>query len=332
MLVEVCLTVDVEFSIGGAFTYPDTHSPIGEDNVLCVAAGQENGLGFLLDVLRDHGISATFFVETLQTHYFGDAPMGRVVERILRAGQDVQLHVHPAWRAFRDTEWRSWIPKTRPSDFCDARSLQEIQDILGDAVTGLHRLGCPMPIAMRTGNLHADRNVYRAMAASGLRLASNLGVAWWMPHDPELRLWGGRSWVEGVLEVPVTSYLQGTARGPRLLTTSASSFGEVRALLREAHRQEIPTVVILSHPFDFLGVNRLRRGGARRNQLVKRRMEKICAFIADNSDTLTSRSFTQAAPGWLASPSVAPPVLAAPIASMVARMAQNGINELVLSL
>lgn len=332
MPVQVCLTVDVEFSIGGAFTRPDTLSPIGENNVLCVAGGRENGLGFLLDVLRDHGLSATFFVESLQAHYFGDAPMGRIVERILGAGQDVQLHVHPAWRAFRDAEWRARTCSDHPSDFCDGRSLQEAQDILTDAIACLRRLGCPAPIAMRTGNLRADRNIYRAMAACGLRLASNLGVAWWMPPDPGLRLRGGRNRLEGVLEVPVTTYLQGSGSRPRLLTTSASSFGEVKALLRQAHRQAVPTVVILSHPFDFLGANRLRPGGARRNQLVKRRMENICAFIADHSDTLTSVSFARAAPGWLASPCVAPPVLVAPAAAIVSRMAQNGINELVLSL
>ena len=46
---EVCITIDTEFSIGGAFADPVRRRPIGEENVTCPADGHENGLGFLLD-------------------------------------------------------------------------------------------------------------------------------------------------------------------------------------------------------------------------------------------------------------------------------------------
>src|SRR4051812_44146134 len=102
---EVCITVDAEFSIGGAFADPVHRRPVGSEHVLCVANGEENGLGFLLDTFRRYGTEATFFVEALNTAYSGDAPMGRIVERILEAGQDAQLHLHPCWLAFRDADW-----------------------------------------------------------------------------------------------------------------------------------------------------------------------------------------------------------------------------------
>src|ERR1700724_4638510 len=73
--IEVCITVDTEFSIGGNFGNPEM-APIAKPIVLGMIGGQEHGLGFILDSLAEFGVRATFFVETLQTAYFGDEPMG----------------------------------------------------------------------------------------------------------------------------------------------------------------------------------------------------------------------------------------------------------------
>ncbi len=69
--IEVCITVDTEFSIGGNFRNPEL-APIAEPIVLGAISGKENGLGFILESLAEFEIRATFFVETLQTAYFGD--------------------------------------------------------------------------------------------------------------------------------------------------------------------------------------------------------------------------------------------------------------------
>jgi hypothetical protein len=94
--IEVCITIDTEFSIGGNFEDPAL-APVAEPIVLGSVGGREQGLGFLLDSLGEFGIRATFFVETLQTAYFGDEPMGGIARRIAAAGHDVQLHLHPCW-------------------------------------------------------------------------------------------------------------------------------------------------------------------------------------------------------------------------------------------
>jgi hypothetical protein len=92
--IEVCITIDTEFSIGGNFEDPAL-APVTEPIVLGSVGGREQGLGFLLDSLGEFGIRATFFVETLQTAYFGDEPMGGIARRIAAAGHDVQLHSPP---------------------------------------------------------------------------------------------------------------------------------------------------------------------------------------------------------------------------------------------
>ncbi|MEO9191226.1 MAG: hypothetical protein ABI224_14700 [Acetobacteraceae bacterium] len=257
--------------------------------------------------------------------------MGRIVERILHHGQDVQLHIHPVWRVFRKSDRQVRASKPPPSDSCEGRSLAEMQDVIGDGLARLRRICDPAPIAMRTGNLRADRTVYLAMSACGLRVASNVGAGWWTPDDPDLRLWGGRTRVAGVLEVPVTTYNQGRKGYPRLLTTSGASFTETKALLRRARDKAVQTVVMLTHTFDFLGRDRLQVGGPRANPLVKRRMEKVCAFIAGNPKDFAAVSFAQAAPVWLDSPDVKPPSLTAPLIPVLLRIAQNGTNELILA-
>src|SRR5215469_18171800 len=128
MPVELCITADIEFSIGGAFTFPDKYVPLGEEVVRCVVGNREEGLGFILDALRRYGIKATFFVEALQIAYFGDTPMRRLTDRIQSAGHDVQLHLHPCWLEFRNRDWKSVT--TRRNDSCMGRSDAELDEMI----------------------------------------------------------------------------------------------------------------------------------------------------------------------------------------------------------
>ena len=76
MKLEVAITVDVEFNIAGAFADPLRRRPIGTESVDCPIGGRNAGLDFILDTLETHGLRGVFFVEALNTHYFGDEPMG----------------------------------------------------------------------------------------------------------------------------------------------------------------------------------------------------------------------------------------------------------------
>jgi peptidoglycan/xylan/chitin deacetylase (PgdA/CDA1 family) len=336
MRTQVCITIDTEFSIGGAFADPVRRRPIGEENVTCPAQGRENGLGFLLDTFAEHGLGATFFVEALQSAYFGDAPMGRMVERLLKAGQDVQLHIHPCWLAFQDPQWAERLsPQQPPDDRCDGRTEAEMAGMIEAGIAALRRIGVPEMIAMRTGNLRADRTVYRAMNSCGLAIASNIGVGLWRPDDETLRLAGGRRWIEGVLEVPVLSYRQpalGSGRSERLFTTTAASWKESESLLWQARRAGVPTVVLLTHPFEFVKGDRLEPAQQRSNRINQRRLQRMCAFLARHPEEFETTSFAAAAPGWLVGGDVPEPELRAPLVPVLARMAENKANDLVRAL
>src|SRR5579863_9029729 len=201
--IDVCITVDTEFSIGGAFADSERYRPLSEEVVDCRVDGQEHGLGFLLETLATYDAKATFFVEALQSFYFGDAPMGRIAGRIASAGHDVQIHLHPCWMHFCNQTWRTLPPD---DDSCATRSVGELQEMINFALNLFARWGQQRPTALRTGSFRCSQAVYKAMALCGLRLGSNAALGVYQTRDPNLRLANGRHFIEGVLEVPALSY------------------------------------------------------------------------------------------------------------------------------
>src|SRR5438876_10417379 len=97
MRTQVCITVDVEFTIGGAFADPVGKRPVGVESVTCPVGNTGGGLDFILQTLEQHDLPGVFFVEALNTCYFGDAPMGSIARHIRDRGHDVELHLHPCW-------------------------------------------------------------------------------------------------------------------------------------------------------------------------------------------------------------------------------------------
>ena len=93
---QICITVGTEFDVNDSIENPEL-TPIAEPIVLGRFGGKEEGQGFLLDSFAKFGVQPTFFVEALQTAYFGDEPMGSIAIRIAEPGYDMQLHLHPGW-------------------------------------------------------------------------------------------------------------------------------------------------------------------------------------------------------------------------------------------
>src|ERR1700737_1627327 len=108
MRTQVCITIDTEFSIGGAFADASCQ-PVAEPMVWCDVGGHSEGLGFLLNCFRTHRIKATFFVEALHRTYFRHDPMRPIARKIHDAGHDVELHAHPCWSVFEYHDWRARV-------------------------------------------------------------------------------------------------------------------------------------------------------------------------------------------------------------------------------
>ena len=182
-LTEVCLTVDTEFSIGGAFARPMKLRPIGEPHAYCPAEGKEHGLPFILRYLARFGFPATFFVETLSTAYFGDDPLRRIGDDILSAGQDLQLHLHPNWLHFRYPDWMERLSGGHPSGVCAGRSLPEMEALIATGLEPFERLNWPDADRLAGGSAGCRPNRVRCHVSC--RPEARIQYRLWKPLSSE---------------------------------------------------------------------------------------------------------------------------------------------------
>ena len=329
MKTKVFLTIDTEFSIGGAFKTPQTVQPIGAQNVTCTVSTRSEGLDHLLDTFCRHRLLATFFVETMQTAYFGDVPMGDIARRLVAAGHDVQLHLHPVWTYFDHPQWQDQLAQVQPNDNLHGRSVEQLVAWMQRGIDTFARWGLPAPVALRTGNLMVDRNVYRAMSQVGLKVASNIARAVFEPAEEALRFNAGIHRIEGVIELPVLTYadLQLGARTHRkVLTITGSSLAETRCLLDRAQAGGAPSVVLLTHCHEFVKGD--MRGSLAPDRVNQRRLDEVCRYLHDNADRFEATTMDRMAtwPQDVAPP--ADPLWSVPPPLAVMRLVQNKLNEL----
>lgn len=326
---EVCISVDTEFSIAGHITFPDRYQPVGLRAVECPADGTEHGLGFMLDTLAAFGCRATFFVETLNESWFGDAPMQGVVERLLGAGQDVQLHVHP--------EWLRLLPPPGNESFaangwCDGRSAEELHRVLSRAMEIFERWVGRKPDALRTGSLRTDLQVYRTSRELGIPLSSNVGLSTFRPAEADLVLRNGRHAIEGVMEIPVFTYtdlvLPGFRRDKSLQISSCGA-REMKRVLKGARAAGAASVVILTHPFEFAKRSDFQYSRIRRNRVNQNRLRSLLRFIEAHPHDFVATTFADSSERWLTSDPEPEIDLVIPSAYAIGRMLHNKINDLV---
>jgi peptidoglycan/xylan/chitin deacetylase (PgdA/CDA1 family) len=296
MRTRVCITIDTEFNIGGAFS-DTTRVPVAEQNVWCNVDGRSEGLGFMLDTFRQNQVQATFFVETVQRYYFKHDPMGAIARQVLDAGHEVELHTHPCWSLFKHNDWRERVrDQRRPDDF-QGRSLDDSIALLQQGIDTFRDWGLPRPRAFRSGNLQHDDNLFRALAEVGIPYSSNVGVGVYDTGNPDYALYSGTHERFGVLECPVLSYTDwqlGSHQHMKSLTIAGTSFSEMRSLLEQAHAAQVPLVVILTHPFEYVQTTDDDYVHARRHGVTQQRLAKLCAFLHANQDRFDASGMVSA--------------------------------------
>ncbi len=291
MKTKVVITVDTEPSIAGAFANPERYKPRIDEPVWGAVGGRSQALGFMIDTLVHNGLRATFFVETVHLAYFSEQSMSDYVHRLHQAEQDVQLHLHPCWLSFE----QGFAPGHTPlTDQCSELPETQLADLIGAGCERIGRWTGNAPTGMRTGNFSSSASVYRAMKIAGLSIASNICIAVSPPAEASPDLWGepsslagGIHKLEGIVELPVTCFKDHgpVGRGQlRPLQITACTFEELQAQLSALHNAGAPVAVIVTHPFEFLRWSDPDFAKLRANRLVQRRFEKLCAFLAENTD------------------------------------------------
>lgn len=327
------MTVDTEFSIGGAFADAAKYQPIAQQSVLCHDGRKSQGMDFLLGTLKEFALPATFFVEPLNVNFFGDAPMGNVAQGIANGGHDIQLHLHPCWTYFKHHNWKEHLKIERPTDHLTGRSIGQLTDWIGEGLRTFERWGF-QPTALRTGSMMVDMNVYRAMEACGLLVSSNVALGVFRPEEPELQLYSGLHQVGKVLEACVLSYVDreiGERRHMRSLTIAGASWSETRSLLEGAHAAGVESVVILTHPFEFSKHDFPTFTNGRRNRTTQRRLRKLCHFLAEQRNRFEICTFSSLSPSQAPKAAPANTLLKVPLPTVALRMLENAFNHHIRS-
>jgi peptidoglycan/xylan/chitin deacetylase (PgdA/CDA1 family) len=286
MGMHVCITIDTEYSIGGAFADASL-LPIADPMVWCNVDGRSEGLGHLLKCFSQYRIPATFFVEALHRYYFKDDPMRPIVRRIEDDGHELQLHAHPCWSVFQHEDWRERVRQQPRQDDFFGRSEDDSVHLIEQGIETFKSWGLARPTVFRSGSLQHDDHLYRALARTRMPYSSNVGLAIFDSGDPDYRMYSGIHERHGVLECPVLTFNDWSVGGRRhlkSLTIAGTSFAETRTLLDKAERAGIPLVVILTHPFEYIQSRDIGRAPARRHHVNQQRLASLCQYLDQNRD------------------------------------------------
>jgi peptidoglycan/xylan/chitin deacetylase (PgdA/CDA1 family) len=277
---RVLITVDTELTWG-----PYARGASWQENLACSYDPAGVGVPYQLEVLSSHGLKACFFVDPMPALVYGLEPVRRMVEPILAAGQEVQLHIHPVWLSIAEG-------KAEGADFeltCFDADTQ--QALIAKAADLLVEAGAPRPIAFRSGSFAADRNTLGALRKLGISYDSSHNGSE-HPSPSNLPLPAAHIApvaLDGVVEVPV-SQIEAAAGSLRPLQLCAVSTRELREALLHASVNDHPTTTIVSHSFELAS-----RDGLRPNRTVRSRFEALCAFLAEHRESLPTVHFTDLA-------------------------------------
>jgi peptidoglycan/xylan/chitin deacetylase (PgdA/CDA1 family) len=271
---RVLLTIDTELFLG---RYRQ-----GEDWQANFALSVEPagvGLSYQLGKLARHGLKAVFFVDPMPALVYGIEPIRAMVDPILAAGQEIQLHLHPAW----DGVARGEVPVSDLSALPGERQ----RELIAVARHLLREAGASEPIAFRAGSFAANLQTLEALASLGIGYDSShngshhpLPSA--LPLDPRQI---SPALLECVVEIPVTQIEQ--KRGLRHLQLCAVSYDEIRDALLHAAQNGHPVINIVSHCFELA-----TRDGRRPNPVSRGRFDKLCRFLDENRDRFATVHFS----------------------------------------
>ena len=323
---QISISIDTEFSIAGHFEDPQHNQPVAEPAVYGAVDGREEALGFMLETFDRYDINASFFVECANYCFFGDEPMQGVIKRLQAAQQDIQLHVHPVWLSFNRDPALGEFPR---HDDCTGRSFEELKRVFSACIDIFERWVGHRPLAIRTGSLRADDNVYRVMQELAIPLSSNIALGVYQPREALLNHDSGRHLIHGVMELPVFSYQDMNLAGKRhkkALQITSCSWPEMKHLLWKARRAGIENIVILTHPFEFIKKSDFRYNRLTRNRVNQERLQRLCAFIQSHSEDFEAADFTGQHAHWVKA-EVHQPYIEMPSYFAVGRKLHNKLND-----
>ncbi|KKC27894.1 polysaccharide deacetylase [Sphingomonas sp. SRS2] len=239
------------------------------------------GVRYQLRMLAQYALKACFFVDPMPACVYGLEPIRKMVEPILEAGQEVQLHLNPLWADAHDGYADDDRQLARYSRQAQRDLIARARDLLMDA-------GVPEPIAFRAGDYSANDDTLHALAELGFRFdTSHNGHhhPWPSAIDlPQHRI--APMMHRDVVEIPVTLIAEGRASS-RHLQICGVTLGELKAAIEHAGASEQPVVNIVSHSSALAN-----RAGTAPNKAHVKRFEDLCAYLSRERQRFPTAFFT----------------------------------------
>lgn len=284
-MLDVFITVDVEIWCDSWLDIDEKFPRAFERCVYGPTPGGRYGLPYQLDVLGGHGLDGVFFVEPLFSTRFGPEPLAEIVDLIGRAGQEMQLHLHPEWvdEALLPLLANVQGKRARLRNF----SLDEQTELISIGRRLLTQAGVAQVSAFRAGNFAFNHDTLKALANNRIFLDASYNATLYGPDSGVLP---GVTLVEpvecsGVVEYPMTVFNDGTGQ-LRHAQVTACSYPEMEGLLWRALETRRQAFVILLHNFELLN-----RGRVAADPVVIDRFRRLCAFLDQNRDSFRVRGF-----------------------------------------
>jgi hypothetical protein len=281
--VRVYFTVDTETSMGGAWR----NLGPGPLPVSCTIFG-ENGSGsygipLIMDILEEHGFLGTFFVEVFCSYLLGRDEVARVFQYIQSRGHDVQLHIHPVYRFYRD--FLEGCGR-REQDLLFQLPPEEQFELLRDGIALFREFTGRMPRAFRAGCYGASESTLSALHAHGVLIDSSYNLAFLdRTCGFRRRPLNAPQVCEGVHEFPVTNFTS-AAGSYKALEISAVSVWEILTTIRRLKANGCRDAVLVFHSFSFLKNRGVRFEKARPDRIVIQRFRNLCREISRMQDEI----------------------------------------------
>jgi hypothetical protein len=248
------------------------------------------GLAWQLATLRAAGLKASYFVDPLFSFALGLDPLREVVGMVEDAGQETCLHLHPEWL----TDPRCPPLPAFRGPLLHAYAADDQRVLLDTGLRRLREAGASDITAFRAGSWGANRDTVRALASLGIVHDTSLNArfaASFPDLEPAQRERMQPFVLDGVVEVPVTGFVDRPPAGRRPLHVCAASFDEFRHVLDHAFDAGWTIVVVVMHSFEFVRVDRLPRASAPPQRLIARRFERLCSHLASQPDRFVTAHF-----------------------------------------
>ena len=288
MRTNVYLTFDVEIWCGG-WNSLDANFPRSFERYIYGSKYRDCcGLPLVLKLLNESKLRATFFVEPLFSARFGLKYLNIIVDMILNAGHDVELHIHPEWV---DEASRPLIENcTTKRQHLSEYTYSEQCELIRISLDLLKNAGASNVTAFRAGSFAVNRDTYRALSFNRIFIDSSLNIE----HPDSGKDMRGcydfvrPSMIEDVFVLPMTVFKDGYG-SLRPAQIGAAGYLELTQLLERAKFENISEVVILSHNFEMMV-----QGRDIPDLVVERRFRRFCHYLELSQESCAVRTVREA--------------------------------------